>query len=46
MIRVDAVSLSFTHEGEVNQVLQGISFAVEAEGSCAVIGPSGCGKTS
>jgi len=46
MIKVDAVSLSFTHAGEVNQVLQGISFAVEAEGSCAIIGPSGCGKTS
>ena len=46
MIRVDAVSLSFTHEGEVSQVLQGISFAVEDQGSCAIIGPSGCGKTS
>ncbi|MBB5346656.1 ABC transporter ATP-binding protein [Desulfoprunum benzoelyticum] len=46
MIRVDSVNLSFSHEGEVNQVLQGISFAVKAEGSCAIIGPSGCGKTS
>jgi len=46
MIRVEAASLSFTHEGKVNQVLQGISFEVEAEGSCAIIGPSGCGKTS
>ena len=46
MIRVQSTSLSFTHGGRVNPVLQEISFEIEPHGSCAIIGPSGCGKTS
>lgn len=46
MISVESVSLSFGHEGEINQVLQDISFRVKPRQSCAIIGPSGCGKTS
>ncbi len=46
MINALSVSLSFTHEGTVNQVLQDISFSVGVRDSCAIIGPSGCGKTS
>ena len=46
MISALSVSLSFAHEGAVNQVLQDISFEVGTRDSCAIIGPSGCGKTS
>ena len=46
MITVSSASLSFTHEGLTQPVLDDISFEVEAHGSCAIIGPSGCGKTS
>lgn len=46
MISALSVSLSFAHEGSVNQVLQDVSFTVGTRDSCAIIGPSGCGKTS
>ena len=46
MIKVNAINLSFDREGEINTVLEDISFNVEPQSSCAIIGPSGCGKTS
>lgn len=46
MINVESASLEFRHGAAVNQVLQDITFRVEAQSSCAIIGPSGCGKTS
>jgi ABC-type nitrate/sulfonate/bicarbonate transport system ATPase subunit len=46
MIKVNSVNLSFNREGEINTVLEDISFHVEPQTSCAIIGPSGCGKTS
>ena len=46
MITVSSASLSFTHEGHTQSVLDEISFQIEAHDSCAIIGPSGCGKTS
>ncbi len=46
MIKVNSVDLSFNREGEINTVLEGISFHVKPQASCAIIGPSGCGKTS
>ncbi len=46
MISAQSVSLSFTHGGAVQPVLEGISFQVLPQSSCAIIGPSGCGKTS
>ncbi len=46
MITVSSASLSFTHEGQIQSVLDDISFEIEAHDSCAIIGPSGCGKTS
>ncbi len=46
MIEVNAASLSFRNEHSIQQVLNDISFRVQANSSCAIIGPSGCGKTS
>lgn len=46
MIRVSSASLSFAHDGQVQNVLDDISFEIKAHDSCAIIGPSGCGKTS
>ncbi len=46
MIKVESLHLSFTRDGTVEKVLEGVSFRIEAQTSCAIIGPSGCGKTS
>jgi NitT/TauT family transport system ATP-binding protein len=46
MIKVSSASLSFEHDGQFQNVLDDISFEIEAQDSCAIIGPSGCGKTS
>ena len=46
MIEVSAASLSFRNDQSIQQVLNDISFRVQANSSCAIIGPSGCGKTS
>ena len=46
MIKVSSTSLSFAHEGQIQNVLDDISFEIEAHDRCAIIGPSGCGKTS
>jgi len=46
MIKVSSASLSFKHDGQLQTVLDNISFEIEAQDSCAIIGPSGCGKTS
>lgn len=46
MINVSSASLSFGEGSLTKDVLQEISFRVEAHDSCAIIGPSGCGKTS
>ena len=46
MITVSSASLSFAHQGQIQSVLDDISFEIEAHDSCAIIGPSGCGKTS
>ena len=46
MIEVSAASLSFRNNHAIQQVLNDISFRVQANSSCAIIGPSGCGKTS
>jgi len=46
MIRVNTVSLAYSRNGTIKNVLDTISFRVDAKRSCAIIGPSGCGKTS
>lgn len=46
MIKISSASLSFRHEGQIQTVLDEISFDINAHDCCAIIGPSGCGKTS
>lgn len=46
ILRAEAVSKTYGDGGSRVEVLRDVSFAVEAEESCAVLGPSGSGKST
>ncbi len=46
ILRAEAVSKTYGDGGSRVEVLRDVSFAVQAEESCAVLGPSGSGKST
>ena len=46
ILRAESISKTYGDGGSRVEVLRDLSFAVAAEGSCAVLGPSGSGKST